>query len=219
MTSISNDTALGDSPVRTLRAALAAVRSASMAWAAAALLPLPSLLIIDPASSANVALLYLGLACAWLAVEMLRTHLAGLPDPGGWNAGILAVFLAVSVNVGLFIALGAAVGVRSNLPFPLLAVLSAVPAIGLVPWLLLRVHQPYAAIFLAAMITLAAKLAACVVARIVYGPDYIERGYVSADWRSAKLMITLFWGFTFAISVLAFFDARRRTAHRYQLPA
>ena len=51
------------------------------------------------------------------------------------------------------------------------------------------------------MLVLAAKLAACVVARIVYGPDYIERGYVSADWRSAKLMISLFWSFSTLLSL------------------
>jgi hypothetical protein len=51
------------------------------------------------------------------------------------------------------------------------------------------------------MLVLAAKLAGCVVARIVYGPDYIERGYVSADWRSAKLMISLFWSFSTLLSV------------------
>ena len=36
---------------------------------------------------------------------------------------------------------------------------------------------------------LATKLAACIVARIVYGPDYIAQGYVSADWRAAKLVL------------------------------
>jgi hypothetical protein len=202
---------------------MAALRSHGMAWAAAALLPIPSLLIVDPASSADVSLLYLGLSCAWLATEILRarvTRVTGAMDLADWNAGLLAVILSIAVNVGLFIALGAVVGVRSNLPLPLLAALTAVPAIGLVPWLLLRLRgQPYAAIMLAAMIVVAAKLAACVVARFVYGPDYIERGYVSADWRTAKLMITLFWSFTVAISALGLLDAQRRTVRLSRMRA
>jgi H+/Cl- antiporter ClcA len=82
-----------------------------------------------------------------------------------------------------------------------MAVLSAIPAVGMVPWFLRRVRHPYVSIIFAAMLVLAAKLSACVVARIVYGPDYIEQGYVSADWRSAKLMISLFWSFSTLLSV------------------
>jgi hypothetical protein len=47
------------------------------------------------------------------------------------------------------------------------------------------------------------KLAACVVARLTYGPDYIALGYVSADWNSAKLMISLMWSGTVLVSVIA----------------
>jgi len=35
---------------------------------------------------------------------------------------------------------------------------------------------------------------------VTYGPDYIAQGYVSADWRSAKLMISLFWSFSTLLS-------------------
>ena len=42
------------------------------------------------------------------------------------------------------------------------------------------------------MLVLAAKLDAASCANRLR-PDYIERGYVAADWRVAKLMISLFW--------------------------
>jgi hypothetical protein len=48
-----------------------------------------------------------------------------------------------------------------------------------------------------------AKLAACVAARVAYGPGFIEQGYVAADWRTAKLMISLFWGQVVAMSAVA----------------
>jgi hypothetical protein len=78
------------------------------------------------------------------------------------------------------------------------------------PWMLRRVsQQPYAAIIFTGFLIFACKLAGCVVARIVYGPDYIAQGYVSADWRTAKLMITLFWSFSTLLSLgLLFADYR-----------
>ena len=82
-----------------------------------------------------------------------------------------------------------------------MAALSAIPALGLAPWLMFRIKHQYAAIILGATIVAAAKMAACVVARFVYGPNYIAEGYVAADWRTAKLMISLFWIFTAALSL------------------
>jgi hypothetical protein len=176
-----------------VRAAANALRATAAAWAAAAMLPLPILATTDPAGSGFVSCLYLAFASGWLVVEFHRTG-GGPPDSAAsWRARTLAVVTAVAVNVALFVAFGVAAGVRTNFPFPLMAALSAIPAVGIVPWLLRRVRQPYASLVLAAVLVLAAKLAACVVARIVYGPDYLEQGYASADWRSAKLMISLFW--------------------------
>jgi hypothetical protein len=54
---------------------------------------------------------------------------------------------------------------------------------------------------LAAVLLLAAKLAACVAARVAYGPGILEQGYVAADWRRATLMISLFWGHATLMSV------------------
>ena len=185
----------------------------AVTWAAAAALPLPMLMAIDPAGSGDISCLYLGLASGWLVVEFDRS--GGLPESSAsWRARTLAIVIAVAVNVALFVAFGVAAGVQTHFPFPLMAVLSAIPAVGIVPWLLRRVGHPFASIILAAMLVFAAKLAGCVVARIVYGPDYMERGYVSADWRSAKLMISLFWSFSTLLSLgllLAEYRSCKRT--------
>ena len=82
------------------------------------------------------------------------------------------------------------------------------------PWLTLRLRQPYAAIVLGALTVGLIKIAACVVARIVYGPDYIAQGYVSADWQTAKLMISLMWAGTLLVSALALVACHRRFAIR-----
>ena len=68
------------------------------------------------------------------------------------------------------------------------------------------------AIVLGALTVGLIKIGACVVARLVYGPDYIAQGYVSADWQTAKLMISLMWTGTLLISVFALVACHRRFA-------
>jgi len=175
----------------------------AMTWAVAAILPLPVLAVAGPTVGGDLSCLYLGLGCGWLVAEFHRSCGSPVSLPA-WRARTLAVALAVASCVVLFISFGVAAGVRTHFPFPLMAALSAVPAVGMTPWLARRLRNPYAAILLGGMLVLAAKLAACVVARIVYGPDYIAQGYVAADWRSAKLMISLFWTYSTLLSLVLF---------------
>src|SRR5687768_7943419 len=180
-----------------------------LAWAGAALLPLPAVMVTSPASSADVGCMYLGVACAWLATEILRR--GGFPlTHREWRLKARAACMAIVGVVALFVTMGYAAGAQSRIPFVVLAALSATPALGLVPWLVLRVREPYLAIMLGAMILVAAKLAACVVARIVYGPDFLEQGYVAGDWETAKLMITLFWTLTVLCSVAGLIAVGRK---------
>jgi hypothetical protein len=131
-------------------------------WAVAALLPLPILVATDPASSAEISCLYLGVINAWLVTEFHRSW--GLPgSASSWRARMLAITTAISVNVALFVGFGLAAGVQTHFPFPLMAALSAVPAIGVMPWMLRRVSQhPYAAIVFGGFVIFTCKLAACV---------------------------------------------------------
>jgi hypothetical protein len=170
-------------------------------WAVAAFLPLPILVATDPANSADISCLYLGVINAWLVTEFHRSW--GPPGSAtSWRARMLAIITAMSVNVALFVGFGLGAGVQTHFPFPLMAVLSALPALGVMPWMLRRVSQhPYAAIIFSGFLIFVCKLAGCVVARIVYGPDYIAQGYVAGDWRTAKLMITLFWSFSTLLSL------------------
>jgi len=176
------------------------LRRIAPTWFAAACLPLPALLMISAATNADVACLYLGLASAWLAIEILRC--GGYPrSRAELRAKIGTIWLALAINVAFFIGFGLSVSIRSNIPFPLLGLLAIVPSLGLVPWMALKLPKPLAALVLSAFVVMAAKLSACVVARIVYGPDYMEHGYVAADWRTAKLMISLAWSLITAISL------------------
>jgi hypothetical protein len=176
------------------------LRSCWTACAFAGFLPLPVLFMLPGKDTAPVACVYLGLALAWLATEIFRCD--GLPvTSAAWGAKMLALWIAAIANVALFIGLGLSVGTRSNLPFPLMAALSATPALGLAPWLSLRVSQPYAALILGALIVGSLKLVGCIVARLVYGPQFDELGTIAGDWRTAKLMISTFWSLTAGLSM------------------
>ena len=133
------------------------LRPLATTWAAAGMLPLPILVTTDPAASGVVSCLYLGLASGWLATEV--QCFAGPPQTRhAWLATSLATYVAVGTNVCVFILFGIAAGVQTNFPFPLMATLSAAPAIGLVPWLARRVRDRFAALLFAAAALLAAKL-------------------------------------------------------------
>jgi hypothetical protein len=177
------------------------LRSMMGMWAVAAFLPLPVLVTMDPVRSADVSCVYLGVINAWLVTEIHRAW--GLPgSAASWRVRMLAITTAISVNVALFVGFGLAAGVQTYFPFPVMAGLSVIPVIGVMPWMLRKISQhPYAAVVFSGFLIFACKLAGCVVARLVYGPDYISQGYVAADWRTAKLMITLLWSFSTLLSL------------------
>jgi len=154
-----------------------------------------------------ISCLYLGMASAWLATQICGHN--GLPESfSSWAAKTLALFIAVIANVVFFVLLGVTAGVRTNIPFPAMAAWSAVPALGLVPWLTIRLREPYTTLVFAATTVGAIKLISRIVARICYDPDYIEQGYIAGDWRTAKLMISLLWTLTVGLSIgLLFADS------------
>lgn len=163
----------------------------------AALFAIPLLAVTD---KPEIASFYMGAASAWFAAEAFQ--LGGLPtNATQWRSKALAVAIGVPLICALFVSFGLAINVRTNVPFPIMAVLCTTPAFGLVPWLVMRTGKKYEALVLAAFIVGATKIAGCVVARIVYGPTFIEDGYVAGDWRTAKVMISCMWAFTIAISL------------------
>src|SRR5437868_4705973 len=89
--------------------AVTGLRSMFELWAVAAILPLPVLVAIDPTRSADVSCLYLGVINAWLVTEFHRAW--GLPESAAqWRARTLAIVIAISVNVSLFVGFGLTAG-------------------------------------------------------------------------------------------------------------
>jgi len=190
---------------------VAELRRLLMPWGFAVLLPMPVLLGVGDTAVVDRAIVYLALGAAWLAAEAFRE--GGEPLTfSRWRTRMISVSICVVADALIFTVLGISAGVKSNIPLPVLAVLGVTPALGLVPWLALRLRQPYCAIVIGALIVGAIKIAACVVARIVYGPEFIALGYVAGDWQTAKLMISIMWAGTVAVSILGLVACSRRFA-------
>ena len=189
------------------------LRRLLMPWGFALLLPVPVLLTGADSNGADVGTLYLALGGAWLGTEAFRPE-SQPTTAAAWRTRISALLICLLVNAVVFTVFGLAADVKSNIPLPIMAAFGISPALGLVPWLTLRLRQPYGAIVLGALIVGSIKIAACVVARIVYGPDYIAQGYVSAEWSTAKLMISLMWAGTLLVSTLALGACHRSFASR-----
>ncbi len=188
---------------------IAVFRRHLLVWGFALLLPMPALL--GATDSGGIALVYLSLGAALLAGEIFRP--AGVAESSALGrVKFIALAIYTSANAAIFSVLGSLTEVRSNIPLPLLATLSTIPSVGLVPWLTIRCGKPYVAIVLVGVAALGIKLAACVAARIVYGPDFIALGYVADDWRTAKLMISIFWGGMSVLSIAGLIGSSRSIA-------
>ena len=190
---------------------VAEFRRLLMPWGLAVLLPMPLLLGVGDIGVVDMAIVYLALGASLLAAEAFRE--VGEPlSFSRWKSRMISLSIFVAADALIFTILGNAAGVKSNIPLPVLAALGVTPALGLVPWLTLRLRQPYFAIVLGALIVGAIKIAACGVARIVYGPDFIDLGYVAGDWQTAKLMISVMWTGTVAVSIFGLVGCYRRFA-------
>jgi hypothetical protein len=195
--------------VDSARSLVAELRRLWIPFGFAVLLPMPLLLGVADAAGVDMAIVYLALGVAWLASEAFRE--GGEPLTfARWKMRMIALSIFAAADALIFTILGGSAGMKSNIPLVVLSVLGVTPALGLVPWLTLRLGQPHCAIVLGASIVGAIKIAACGVARIVYGPDFITLGYVAGDWQTAKLMISVMWAGTVAVSILGLIACSRR---------
>lgn len=178
-------------------------------WSFALLLPMPRLLASGEEGNSDLATLYLVLGAAWLATE---AFLPGqeLQTEAQWERRFTALLIFLATNAAVFSLLGFSAGVRSNIPLTMLAVLGITPSLGLVPWPTLRLQQPYAAIVLGGLTVGLIKIFACVVTRIVYGPETLALGYTATDGHTAKLMISSMWAGTLLVSSVALVACHRQ---------
>jgi|SRR5438445_1118725 len=173
-------------------------------------------LVATPANeTSDYPFMGLGLGCAALAARAFSRALPQdetdtPPSERAWIVRIFAVSVTALAAAAAFTWASVESHVSPGLPIPLLAVLTVTPALGIVPYLTLRIGKPFAAVVLSAFVVGLSKIAGCVVVRIVYGPDALVDGYMAGDWQTAKLMISLFWIGTVTVSVVSAAACRYR---------
>src|ERR1700761_6205664 len=132
---------------------LCRLRKTWIPWFVFALMPIPLLILLNPQDRGELGCLYFGIACAFLAVVFIRSH-GGVSSIADWWSRIFLIAIACAINLAIFISAGIACNVKTNLPFPIMAALSTVPSLGLVPGRPPKPRKPLPAMVFAAALVL-----------------------------------------------------------------
>ncbi|MDB5312134.1 MAG: hypothetical protein JWO38_6336 [Gemmataceae bacterium] len=148
------------------------------------LLPVPLLNFVADGAGRAFAFAYLFFGCALVAAECFRPG-----SSGHWGAKMTALSAAMAIAVTTFCVCYWAVSGDPDAGVVVLAVLAAVPALCVVPYLVLLDGRPYVAVAFAALLLVGVKLTGCVVARLVYGPTALADGQMAMSWREPNLLV------------------------------
>lgn len=103
---------------------------------------------------------------------------------------------------------------------PMLALMTLVPTLGVVPYLTLVTRSRFAAVIFTLFLVFCMKLLGGIVVVLVYGWDAAENGHTTMPWHHPDLLVWLFWGFTLALSLSFYFlGARRFRLENHKPPA
>jgi hypothetical protein len=156
------------------------------------LFPVPLLNFVHDGTGRAFAFAYLFFGCALLAGECFRPSRedSTASDAGAvWRAKMAALGVAMIVAATSFCVGYWAITGQLESSVVSLAFLSVVPALGLVPYLVLRLHHPYVAVLFASLLLGAVKLLGCVVVHLVYGPSALAEGRTAMSWDNPNLLV------------------------------
>ena len=93
---------------------------------------------------------------------------------------------------------------------PMLALMTLIPSLCIVPHLVLVTRKPFAAIVFTALLVGCMKFLGATVIVLIYGWDASEQGRMGMPWNHPDLLVWLFWSFSAALSLTFYlFGARR----------
>lgn len=93
---------------------------------------------------------------------------------------------------------------------PMLAFMTLIPSLCLVPFLTLATRSCFDAVILTIFMVFGMKLLGAIVVVLVYGWNAAEEGHTKMPWNHPDLLVWLFWGFTAVLSVSFYFLGARR---------
>lgn len=193
------------------------IRAILPVWAVALLLPIPMVTFWQEGPGRDFAYAYLFLGCSIMTAERFRRPFDGGLEHqltshgtlGLWRARMLALALATASAVCVFTAFAWAITGQVDELVPLFANQAVLPSLGCVPFVALRVGNPYSAVLFTCVLLAAVKLAGCVVVVIVYGWNAQVAGHLSLPWEQPNLLVWLCLGGSLACSAALYPLGRR----------
>jgi hypothetical protein len=92
----------------------------------------------------------------------------------------------------------------------MLAFMTLIPSLGLVPYLILATRSRFAAVVFSILLVFCMKLLGATVLVCVYGWNAAEQGRTTMPWNHPDLLVWLFWGFTLVLSLSFYLLGARR---------
>jgi len=101
---------------------------------------------------------------------------------------------------------------------PLLALMTIVAAISIVPYFVLATRKPFAAIVFTAALVGSMKFLGAIVVVLIYGWDADEQGRLGMPWNDPDLLVWLFWGFSAVLCLSCYLLGKRRFLREVTTP-
>ena len=101
---------------------------------------------------------------------------------------------------------------------PLLALMTIVAAISIVPYLVLVTRKPFAAIVFTAALVGSMKFLGAIVVVLIYGWDADEQGRLGMPWNDPDLLVWLFWSFGAVLCLSCYLLGKRRFLREVTTP-
>ena len=194
-------------------------------WIICVLLPLPLLLFRHLSAGRSYALMCFSLGCAVLVAYSFRrdiklpNNLPALdaPKPQTWRDRILPLGLALCAASAAFSAFSLAVGDARDFVTPMLAFLVLVPALGVVPYMVLFTRKPLAGVIFSMILVGSLKTPIGAMIIHTFFPSHFEQS-IDADgslimptpWIHPNLLVWFFYTSVATFSFLFYFLGARR---------
>ena len=200
-------------------------------WIICVLLPLPLMLFRHLPAGRSYALICFSLGCAVLVAYSFRRDIK-LPNSSpaldatkrqAWRDRILPLGLALCTASAAFSIFSLAVGSSQDFVAPMLAFMVLVPALGVVPYMVLVTRKPLAGVIFSTILVGSLKTPIGAMIVHTFFPSHFEQS-IDADgslimptpWIHPNLLVWFFYTSVATLSVLFYFMGARRFRGIYE---
>jgi hypothetical protein len=199
------------------------LRQLRPAWLLCILLPFPSMLFWHSHEGHCAALFCFCLGCFVLVASAFRRLFTPVSPICSCRDRILAAGLALSVSWALFSLLWIALVDRHDFVALFIAFQTLIPAMCIVPFLMLITRKMFSGVVLSLFLLGCAKFMAGIVVNLVYGWGDVHQDGTPAShelpWTSPNLMLSAFWTSAAILSLSLYIIGARRFKLKYEQAA